>query len=507
MQSIDGQSLDIDDLVRVTRDAEPVRLAPAAARRVDESHRALEKILAKGTVAYGIKTGFGELEHVVISDADSKALQLNLVRSTAVGLGDPLPEEIVRGALLLRANTLAKGHSGVRRELLQLLIEMLNRRVHPRMPSRGSLGASGDLAPLAHMGLVLIGEGQADVEGDLLGGAAALERAGLEPISLEPKEGLALINGTSVMTAVGALAVHDAHSLLKDAQVAASLTFEALRGSPVPYDDRYVRLKPQPGAREVAANLRRLLKDSDIIPSHGGPHRVQDPYSLRCIPQVLGACRATVEFAEAAVRVEMNSATDNPLLFSDEAESVSGGNFHGQAVAMALDHLALAMAVVAGFSERRTARLVDGRLSELPAFLTKRGGLNCGLMVAQYVAAGYASDNKVLAHPASADSIPTSANQEDYVPMGMAAALKARTALENAQRVVALEYLAAAQGLEFLKPLRPGRGPLAAYDLIRTKVAPLEDDRSLANEIEALVGWIQKGALVSAAEKAVGRLD
>lgn len=507
MISIDGHSLDIDDLVRVAREGEAVRLAPTAAKRVDECHRTLEKILAKGTVAYGIKTGFGELEHVVISDADAKALQLNLIRSTAVGLGDPLPEEVVRGALLLRANTLAKGHSGVRRELLALLVAMLNKRVHPRMPSRGSLGASGDLAPLAHMGLVLIGEGQAEVEGEVLAGAEALERAGLEPLTLEPKEGLALINGTSVMTAVGALAVHDARSLLKDAQLAASLTFEALRGSPAPYDDRYVRLKPQPGAREVAANLRRLLRDSEIVPSHGGPHRVQDPYSLRCIPQVLGACRATVEFAGSAVEVEMNAATDNPLLFPEEEESVSGGNFHGQAVAMALDHLSLAMAVLAGFSERRTARLVDGRLSELPAFLTKRGGLNCGLMVAQYVAAGYASDNKVLAHPASADSIPTSANQEDYVPMGMAAALKARTALENAQRVVALEYLAAAQGLEFLKPLKPGRGPRAAVDRIRTEVAPLEDDRSLAGEVDAIVGWIRDGGLVAAAEKAVGRLD
>ena len=507
MLSIDGRSLDVDDLVRVARQDEEVRLAPAAARRVDEGRRTLETILARGTVAYGIKTGFGELEHVVISDADAKQLQVNLLRSTAVGLGDPLPAEIVRGALLLRANTLAKGHSGVRREVVELLLEMLNRGVHPVMPSRGSLGASGDLAPLAHLGLVLIGEGAATLEGETLEGRAALQRAGLEPIRLEPKEGLALINGTSVMTAVGALVVHDANGLLKDAQIAASLSFEALRGSPTPYDDRYVRLKPQPGARETAANLRRLLRDSEVIPSHKGLHRVQDPYSLRCIPQVLGACRAAVDFAEGTVRIEMNSATDNPLLFPEEGESLSGGNFHGQAVAMALDHVSLAMAVLAGFSERRTARLVDGRLSELPAFLVARGGLNTGLMVAQYVAAGYASDNKVLAHPASADSIPTSANQEDYVPMGMAAALKARTALENAQRVVALEYLTAAQGLEFLKPLSPGRGPRAAYDLVRTRVPPLEDDRSLAADVERILEWMRRGDLVAAAEKAVGRLD
>jgi histidine ammonia-lyase len=507
MLTIDGRSLDVDALVRVARDGEKVRLAPMAAKGVDEGRRTLETLLAAGTVAYGIKTGFGELEHVVISDADAKKLQVNLLRSTAVGLGEPLPKEIVRGALLLRANTLSKGNSGVRRIVINLLLEMLNRRVHPVMPSRGSLGASGDLAPLAHLGLVLIGEGAAEVEGDEVAGAEALERAGLARLELEPKEGLALINGTSVMTAVGALAVHDGFALLKDAQLAASLSFEALRGSPLPYDDRYIRLKPQTGAREVAANMRRLLRDSEIVPSHKGSHRVQDPYSLRCIPQVLGACRAAIEFADGVVRIEMNSATDNPLLFPEEAESLSGGNFHGQAVAMALDHVALGMAVLAGFSERRTARLVDGRLSELPAFLTTRGGLQCGMMVAQYVAAGYASDNKVLAHPASADSIPTSANQEDFVPMGMAAAMKARQALENARCVVALEYLAAGQGLEFLKPLKAGRGPRAAYALLRTRIPPLEDDRSMSADVEQILAWMRGGHLVAAAEKAAGRLD
>lgn len=507
MLSIDGRSLDLDHVVRVARGGEKVRLAPAAAKRVEEGRRTLEGILAHGTIAYGIKTGFGELEHVVISDEDAKRLQVNLLRSTAVGLGEPLPREVVRGALLLRANTLAKGHSGVRRSLVQLLLEMLNRGVHPVMPSRGSLGASGDLAPLAHLGLVLIGEGMAEVEGETLDGATALARGGLAPIRLEPKEGLALINGTAVMTAVGALTLADGFGLLKDAQVAASLSFEALRGSPAPYDDRYVRLKPQPGAREVAANMRRLLRDSEIIPSHAGPHRVQDPYSLRCIPQVLGAVRAALDFAATAVRIEMNAATDNPLLFPEEGDSVSGGNFHGQAVAMALDHVALAMVVLAGISERRTARLMDGRLSELPAFLTKRGGINSGMMIAQYVAAGYVSDNKVLAHPASADSIPTSANQEDYVPMGMSAALKARTALENAQRVVALEYLTAAQGLEFLRPLQPGRGPRAAAELIRTRVPPLEEDRPMSADVERIGSWMQGGELVAAAEKAVGQMD
>lgn len=506
MISIDGRSLDVDDLVRVARGSEKVHLAPAAAKRVDSSRKALEKIVAGGAVAYGIKTGFGELEYVVISDRDAKRLQLNLLRCCAVGQGEPLPKDVVRGSLLLRANTLAKGHSGVRRGVVLLLFEMLNRGVHPVMPSKGSLGASGDLAPLAHMGLVLVGEGQAEFRGTILDGKEALARAGLKPIVLDPKEGLALTNGTSVMTAVGALVVHDGFALLKDAQVAASLSFEALRGSPVPYDDRYVSLKPQPGAREVAANMRRLLRNSEIIPSHRGSHRVQDPYSLRCVPQVLGACRAAIEHAAGTVHIEMNSATDNPLIFPEEGESLSGGNFHGQAVAMVLDHVALAMAVLAGFSERRTARLVDGRLSELPAFLTKEGGLNSGMMIAQYVAAGYASDNKVLAHPASADSIPTSANQEDYVPMGMSAALKAREALSNAAHTIALEYMTAAQGLEFLQPLRPGLGPRAACALLRTEIPPLKDDRVMARDVTRILEWMQTGELVTAAEKAAGRL-
>lgn len=506
MLSLDGRSLDLDDVARVARRGEHVRLAPAAARRVERSRRSLEGILRSGAVAYGIKTGFGELANVVIPDADARRLQENLLRSHAVGQGDPLPADEVRASMLLRANALAIGASGVRRELVEALLDMLNRRVHPVVPSRGSLGASGDLAPLAHMGLVLIGEGEAEFRRRVLPGGDALRRAGLRPLSLETKEGIAIINGTSVMTAVGALAAYDAARLMKDAQVAASLSFEALRGSPQPYDDRLVALKPQPGVREIAANLRRLLRGSEIIPSHKGPHRVQDPYTLRCIPQVLGACRSAVSAASEAVRVEMNAATDNPLIFSDPAASLNGGNFHGQHVAMALDHLSLAMAVLAGFAERRIARLVDTRLSELPAFLTKEGGLNSGMMLLQYVAAGFASDNKVLAHPASADSIPTSANQEDFVPMGMSAALKARQALENAAQVVAMEYLAAAQGLEFLEPLKPGLGPRAVRARIRRKIPPLAEDRPMAQDVRTIRAWMTAGALVAAAEKAVGRL-
>ena len=505
MRSIDGRSLDLDDVVAVARGREPVRLAPAAAKRVDASRRALEKVVAKGAPAYGIKTGFGELANVAISDADVRALQINLLRSHAVGQGPPLRRDEVRAALLLRANTLAMGYSGVRRILVTRLLQLLNRGVHPVIPSRGSLGASGDLAPLAHLGLVLVGEGEAEVDGHVLPGDKALAQADFEPLVLQSKEGLAIINGTSVMAGVGALLVHDGLRLVKDAQIAASMSFEALRGSPKPFDDRLVSLKPQPGAREVAANLRRLLRGSEIIPSHKGPHKVQDPYTLRCIPQVLGAVRSALSDAAVALRIEMNAATDNPLIFP-EGMSVSGGNFHAQALAMALDHVALGLAVLAGFTERRIARLVDTRLSDLPPFLTKKSGLNSGMMIVQYVAAGYASDNKVLAHPASADSIPTSANQEDFVPMGMAAALKARQALENAAHVVALEVLAAAQGLEFLKPLRAGVGPRAGLAFVRSAVPPLDEDRSLAGDANRILEWLATGQFLEAAEKAAGRL-
>src|SRR2546425_755998 len=416
MRSIDGRSLDLDDVIAVARRREPVRLAPAAAKRVDASRRALEKVVAKGSLAYGIKTGFGELANVAISDADVRALQLNLLRSHAIGLGPPLRRDEVRAALLLRANTLAMGYSGVRRILVTRLLDFLNRGVHPVIPSRGSLGASGDLAPLAHLGLVLVGEGEAEVAGQILPGAKALVEAKLAPLVLQSKEGLAIINGTSVMAAVGAIVVNDGLRLLKDAQVAASISFEALRGSPKPFDDRLVGRKPQPGAREAAANVRRLRRGGEI------------------------------------------------------------------------------------------ARLVDTGLSELPAFLTEKSGLNSGMMIGQYVAAGYASDNKVLAQPASADAIPPSANQEDFVPMGMAAALKARQSLENAARVVALEVLAAAQGLEFLKPLRPGAGPRAAYEFVRSGVPPLVEDRSLAPDANRILEWMATGQLLGAVESAAGRL-
>src|SRR2546428_1244110 len=380
MRSIDGRSLDLDDVVAVARQREPVRLAPAAAKRVDASRRALEKVVARGSLAYGIKTGFGELANVAISDADVRALQLNLLRSHAVGLGPPLRRDEVRAALLLRANTLAMGYSGVRRILVTRLLDLLNRGLHPVIPSRGSLGASGDLAPLAHLGLVLVGEGEAELDGQILPGAKALAKAKLAPLVLQSKEGLAIINGTSVMAAVGAIVVNDGLRLLKDAQVAASMSFEALRGSPQPFRDRLVRLKPEPGAREVAANLRRLLRGSEVIPSHKGPHKVQDPYTLRCIPQVLGAVRAALEDAAACLRIEMNAATDNPPIFP-VGTSISGGDFHAQSLSMALDHGGLGVAGLPRLSGARAGRAARPRPSELPPVLTHTSGLNSRMMI------------------------------------------------------------------------------------------------------------------------------
>ncbi len=490
----------------MARRRESVRISPEAVKRIRASRAAVDAIVKSGALAYGIKTGFGQLENVAIPEADVIRLQQNLVRSHAVGVGAPLPEDEVRAVLLVRANALAKGYSGIRPAVAQLLVDMLEREVVPVVPAKGSLGASGDLAPLAHIALVMMGEGHATVRRRLMGGKAALRAAGLAPVRFESKEGLAVTNGTAVMAGLGCLLVSDAMDLLCDAQIAAAMSFEALRGSPQPYDERLSRVKQQVGQHAIAANMLRLLQGSEIIPSHSGPHKVQDAYSLRCIPQVLGAAYETVVHARTVMEIEVNSATDNPLIFPDPPESLSGGNFHGQSAAMALDFLALGLTVVANLAERRVARLVDTHLSDLPPFLTERSGLNSGMMVLQYTAAALASENKVLAHPASADTIPTSANQEDFVSMGQAAALKAREVLENARRVVAIEYLCAAQGLEFLRPLKPGIGPQVAHRTVRAAVPPLTDDRPQSGDIEAVAKMMRERAIAAAVESKVGKL-
>lgn len=484
-----------------------MRLEDQALERMEASRHLVDEIGREGQLAYGIKTGIGQLENVQIPEEDLRQLQLNIVRSHAAGIGDPLTIDVVRALMVLRANGLAKGHSGVRPALVELLCELLNRSVHPVIPRKGSVGASGDLAPLAHLGLVLVGEGEALVEGERVHGAEALSRAGLSPLALESKEGLALVNGTALSEAYLCLGVHDAWALLRDALVASSMSFEALRASPEPYDARLHRARPHPGQATVARVLLQLLLDSEIIPSHKGPHKVQDAYTLRCIPQVVGAVVDVLREAERTASVEANAATDNPLLFPQEGDALSGGNFHAQPLAFALDFLAVALTALGGFAERRIARLVDAHLSELPAFLTKESGLRSGLMLAQYTAAALASENKVLAHPASSDSIPTSANQEDFVPMAPAAGAKLRQVLDNVRGIVAIEFVCAAQGLEFLKPLQPGRGPRAAWMRLREAVPPLEEDRALAEDFAVTERLLREGALVAAVEEAVGPLD
>jgi len=504
--TIDGESLTVEEVVRVARTGEPVTLSRVARRRIEASRAALIRIVESGRPAYGVNTGFGQLENTPVSKADLLRLQENLVRSHAAGAGPPLWEDDVRASMLIRANALAKGYSGVRPEVVQMLLGMLNRGVHPVVPSRGSLGASGDLAPLAHIALVMIGEGEARKGEKRIPGGAALRSAGLKPLRLEAKEGLAILNGTAVMAGLGCLLVADALQLLKDAEIAASVSFEALRGSPAPFDARLSRLKKQVGQHLVAGNMVKLLQDSEIVKSHKGPHRVQDPYSLRCIPQVLGACFESIHYARQVLEIEINSATDNPLIFPDTGESLSGGNFHGQSLAMALDFLGLGLTVLGAFSERRTARLVDPHLSELPPFLTDHGGLQSGMMILQYTAAALAAENKVYAHPASADSIPASANQEDHNSMGQGAALKARHILENARRVVAIEYLCGAQGLEFRKPLKAGLGPRFAHRLIRKSIPRLTADRPMSGDIDRVVGMMRDGDIAKVVEARVGRL-
>jgi histidine ammonia-lyase len=494
-----SHGLALGDLTRVAREGARVRLAPSAAERVRTARAFIERISGEGATVYGVTTGFGRLSGVKIPGAQLEQLQQNLLRSHASGVGEPFAIPTVRAVMLLLANSLSHGHSGVRPETLQLLLDMLNAGVTPAVPKRGSVGASGDLAPLAHLNLVLIGEGEAYHGGERMPGAKALARAGLAPIKLGTKEGLALINGTHVMEACGSLALADARRLVRAAEVAVAMSIEALLGSFVPLDARIHALRPQPGQGLSAARLRALLEGSEINPSHANCGKVQDPYTLRCAPQVLGAARDALDYCERVFTAELEAVTDNPLVFPDDGDVLSGGNFHGQPLALALDFLAIALTQVASFSERRTYSLMGPHSAEygpaLPLFLTPEPGLNSGYMIAQYAAAALVNEIKVLAHPASIDSIPTSAGQEDFVSMGATAAIKLEQLLPLAYRVVAIELICAAQGLEFRKPLRPGRGAEAAYNAIRTIVAPLTDDRPPSPDIEALAQALLDGLL------------
>ena len=503
-----GDDVRIEDVWAVALDGAGAALSDDARAKM-RAARALVERAAHGTRehTYGINTGFGRFVSHSIPEQHTEELQLRLLRSHACGVGDPYPPEIVRAAMLLRANALAKGTSGARIETVELLLECLERGIVPRVPSRGSVGASGDLAPLAHLALPLIGEGEAWYDGELMSGVDALRAAGLEPTRLEAKEGLSLINGTQFMAAYGALGVTRARRLALVADLACALSIEALQGSRTSFLPQIHRLRPLRGQADSAANVLRLLEGSAINEAHKWCDKVQDAYSLRCAPQVHGAARDLLDYVEGTVAVELNAATDNPLVLVEDELLVSNGNFHGQPVAFALDALAMACAELASISERRVERLVNPNLSDgLPAFLTTDGGLNSGFMIPQYVAAALVSENKVLCHPASVDSIPTSAAQEDHVSMGNAAALKSWQVLANAERTLAIELLAGTQAIEFLAPLTPGRGVHELHDFVRVLSPRLRDDRSLTADIEAVAGAIRDGTLIAAVEAQLGEL-
>jgi histidine ammonia-lyase len=481
-------------------------LNAGARARMEASRQYIAQLVRGGANApsvYSVNTGFGALAEKRIGPDELRALQRNIVRSHAAGVGAPLEREVVRAMLLLRAQVLALGYSGVRPELCELLLAMLARGVHPVVPRKGSLGASGDLAPLAHLALVVIGEGEAEYDGRVMPGAEAMRAAGLNTLELEAREGLALLNGTQLMTGEGALAIHDALALCRAADLAGALSLEALKGTPRAFDPRITAARPHPGQQASARNLALLTRDSAIVASHVHCSKVQDPYSLRCMPQVHGATRDALAFARGVVEREAMSATDNPLVFAEDQEVLSGGNFHGQPVAIALDLAAIAVAELANISERRIEQLVNPHLSGLPPFLADDSGLHSGFMVAQYTAAALVSENKILAHPASVDSIPSSAGREDHVSMGVHAAHKLREVIVNSGTVLAIESLCAAQGIDVHRPLRAGPGVEATHAVIRQRVPHMHEDRPLGKDIDAVRALLTSGELERAAEQAL----
>ncbi|HEX2164805.1 MAG TPA: histidine ammonia-lyase, partial [Thermoanaerobaculia bacterium] len=498
---IDGASLSLDDLGRVARGEAAAALAPAALERVAAGRRVVERVIARGEAVYGLNTGFGDLAMVRIPPDRLDALQERLIVSHAAGVGEPLPDAAVRAMLLLRANTLARGHSGVRPVVVERLLDLLGRDLLPVVPSRGSVGASGDLAPLAHLALPLLGRGRVRRGGEEVAAGAALADAGIEPLALAPKEGLALINGTQAMTALLALAALEARRLVRTADLVGALSTDALRGTDAAFDPRLHALRPYPGQRASAANLWRLLQGSAIRESHRvGDVRVQDPYSLRCMPQVHGAVRDLLADVEAKLAIEMNAVTDNPLVFAgaggddgEGGELISGGNFHGEPMALAADVLAIALAELGAISERRTEKLTNTAFSGLPPFLVEDAGVNSGFMIAQVTAAALASENKGLAHPASVDSIPTSADKEDHVSMGMGAALKLGRVVDNVRQVLAIELLAAAQGIDLLRPLASSRLLEALHAAVRRRVARWDEDREMAPDLAAAAELLAGG--------------
>lgn len=501
---LDGENLTFEQVVEVAYglpDSPKITLAESAKAKVVRASDAVDKLLQRGEIAYGITTGFGALKDVIIPLDEVETLQRNIVISHAVGVGKPFDIPTTRAIMLIRANTLARGFSGIRLETLELLIEFLNRGIHPIVPEKGSLGASGDLAPLAHIACVLIGEGEAEFNGEILPAKEVLEKANLKPVVLKAKEGLALTNGTTIMTAVGVVQTHRAQNLADVAEVAGCLSLEALNGTDAAFDERIHQLRPHPRQIRCAENLRNILQGSEFV-REKDPKNIQDAYTLRCIPQVYGAVRDAIDYVEWVMQNELNSVTDNPLIFFDEAgepEIVSGGNFHGEPLALSMDYLALALTEIGNMSERRLMRLVDADSNGhiLPPFLTEHSGLNSGFMIVQYTAAALASENKVLAHPASADTIPSSANVEDHVSMGVTSALKLKQVTDNIEQILALELFSAAQGVEFRKKViggekNLGKGTQKIYNLIRSRVPFIEKDVYMKEYIDEVIEIVRQ---------------
>ena len=500
----DGMTL--EDLVAIARQGAMVKLSKESKNRIKGGRKLIDQWVKEEKTIYGVTTGFGALSDVRISKNDIRQLQKNILMSHAAGVGGMLDEETVRATIALRVKDLARGHSGIRLETTTSLVELINREIHPVIPEKGSVGASGDLAPLAHLALVLIGLGEAYYKGQRTSGSNALKLCGLRPIHLEAGEGLALVNGTQVISAIGGLATHDAERLAKTADVAAAISLEVLMGSRTEFDPRIQQVRPHPGQAAAADNMRRITSNSEIITSHKDCSRVQDAYSLRCSPQVHGASKDAIAYTRKVVETEMNSSTNNPLFFQDSEEFLLGGNFHGQPIAMALDFLCMAVSELANISERRIERMVNPQLSGLPAFLIDDGGLNSGFMLAQYTAAALVSENKILSHPACVDSIPTSANKEDHVSMGNLSARKSRDIVKNTEEVISIELLCGAQAMDLFTNQKPGEGTLAAYQVIREAVTHMEKDRILSNDIATAKQLIKSGKILKAVEKKVGKL-
>ena len=504
---LNGHSLTLEQLINVSRCGATVRLSEESVSLINRASGLIENWVANNRVVYGVTTGFGDLATVKVDAARTRLLQENLIRSHAVGVGAPLPEDAVRAIMLLRLNGLICGHSGITLETLTQLVNFINLGITPVVPEQGSVGASGDLCPLSHIAAAMLGEGDVFYKGGRLPALEALTRAGLKPVRLHPKEGLALNNGTAALTGLGALALWDALTLEKNADIIGALSLEALHGVPYAFDERTHALRPHKGQNDVARNIRRLIENSQIIDKYKGA-RVQDAYSLRCMPQVHGASRDALAYVKERIETEMNSVTDNPLIFPDDEAALSGGNFHGQPIALAMDFFAIAVSEYGSISERRCARMVDKSLSNgLPPFIINDSGVNSGFMITQYTAAAVASENKTLAHPASVDSIPTSANQEDHVSMGYWASLKGTRVLRNVEQILGIEAMDACQGINFSLPLALGRGTKAAFEAYREQIPYLEKDTFLNPFMTKSIALVRSGALVDAVEREIGPLD